>query len=209
MSLDYLTIDGTFEYTLVIERSKFICYLKGVDNETEAKEFVSKIKKTNSLATHNCYAYIADEKGLIFKFSDDGEPQSTAGLPILETLKNAKLFKVVAVVTRYFGGTKLGVGGLSRAYSGVVSACIKTSKILDMRDCSKIEVSTTYENYNRLLNLSKKTLCPIIDTDFTDNLKVVFAVEKNRVEQFSDLIVEDFSGKIKFIEKGSGFFPFN
>ena len=91
MTKSYTTVNGSFENTNVIERSKFICYIKGINDEDEAKVFVAEIKKLHSLATHNCYAYIADDKGLIQKFSDDGEPQGTAGMPMLDVLKNRKI----------------------------------------------------------------------------------------------------------------------
>ena len=134
----YLTVNGICENLIVIEKSKFICYIKGINSENDAKSFIDEIKKKNSMATHNCYAYIADEKGLIKKFSDDGEPQGTAGLPMLEVLQNSNLKKVVSVVTRYFGGIKLGVGGLSRAYGGSVSECLKK--------CEKVN----YELFDRV-----------------------------------------------------------
>ena len=94
MSHEFLTVIEEKENTIIIERSKFICNIKGVDNEEQAKEFVEMIRKRHSLANHNCYAYIADDKGLIQKFSDDGEPQGTAGLPMLEVLKNKRIFKI-------------------------------------------------------------------------------------------------------------------
>ena len=131
--MQYFTIDGLTENTTVIERSKFICALKGIENEEQAKEFIASVKKQHSLANHNCYAYIADEKGLIQKFSDDGEPQGTAGMPMLEILRAKGLYKTVAVVTRYFGGVKLGTGGLVRAYSGAVSDCAEKAKILRLK----------------------------------------------------------------------------
>ena len=92
MSYEFCTVKGEKENLIVIERSKFICNIKGVENEEEAKEFIDLIRKKHSLATHNCYAYIADDKGLVQKFSDDGEPQGTAGLPMLEVLKNKRIF---------------------------------------------------------------------------------------------------------------------
>ena len=88
MSSGYFTVDGEKENVIVIERSKFICSIKGINNEQEAKEFIEYIRKKHSIANHNCYAYIADDLGLIQKFSDAGEPQGTAGLPMLEVLKN-------------------------------------------------------------------------------------------------------------------------
>ena len=99
----FKTVKGIAEEVTVVQRSKFICTVKGVESEEDAKAFIAEIRKKHSLATHNCYAYIADEKGLIQKFSDDGEPQGTAGMPILNVLKSQSLYKTAAVVTRYFG----------------------------------------------------------------------------------------------------------
>ena len=145
MSYEFFTVNGEKENTNVIERSKFICNIKGVENEDEAKKFIETIKKRHSLATHNCYAYIADDKGLVQKFSDDGEPQGTAGLPMLEVLKNRKMYKTVAVVTRYFGGIKLGTGGLTRAYGGAVVDCLEVAKISTMCQSVLALISPDYE----------------------------------------------------------------
>jgi uncharacterized YigZ family protein len=141
MSKGYFTVDGETENVIVIERSKFICYLSHCENEEDAKNFISAIKKQNSLANHNCYAYIADDFGLVQKFSDDGEPQGTAGLPMLDVLKAKKLFKTVVVVTRYFGGIKLGTGGLTRAYGGSVVSALEKAEIITMEE--GVALSTT------------------------------------------------------------------
>ena len=106
----------------IIERSKFICLIKRVETEEEAREVLSFVKKNHPFATHNCYAFAL--KSGAARFSDDGEPQGTAGQPMLEAIKNNGLYNVIAVVTRYFGGIKLGAGGLVRAYSGAVSSAI-------------------------------------------------------------------------------------
>ena len=107
MKQGFFTLTEETENVIVIERSKFICNVKPINNEEEARAFIEEIRKRHSLANHCCYAYIADDKGLIQKFSDAGEPQGTAGLPMLEVLKNKRLYKTVAVVTRFFGGIKL------------------------------------------------------------------------------------------------------
>ena len=115
---NYLSVFSAVTYEKVIERSRFIANCAHVQDEEEAKAFVAKIRAEHSLATHNCYAFVADKTGNLMRFSDDGEPQGTAGMPILDVLKNKKLFETAVVVTRYFGGGKLGAGGLVRAYSG-------------------------------------------------------------------------------------------
>ena len=171
----YKTVKGVFSNTTVIERSKFICYVKGVADENEAKEFVAEIRKLNSLANHNCYAYIADENGLIEKFSDDGEPQGTAGRPMLEVLRNCGFKKTVAVVTRYFGGVKLGTGGLVRAYGGAVSECLKKAAVMDMKMSVFLSVKTDYEGYNAILRLQKNKTFSGCDTEYGGDIVLKIA----------------------------------
>lgn len=113
----YYTIAENSEYEIVIRGSRFICSLQRVENEEEAKAFIQTIKKEHWKATHNCSAYLIGDRDEIQRAHDDGEPSGTAGVPMLEVLKKNELKYVVAVVTRYFGGTKLGAGGLIRAYS--------------------------------------------------------------------------------------------
>jgi len=207
MAFSYLTVEGEYENLIVIERSKFICYVKGVENEDDAKEFVAKIKKQHSLATHNCYAYIGDEKGLVQKFSDDGEPQGTAGLPMLEVLKGKKLYKTVAVVTRYFGGVKLGTGGLVRAYSGSVSDCLEKCKIVKRELAKFLTVSSDYDGYPKLLKLVKNGIA-IIKTDFALGVMVTFAIKEDLLLDFTLKLKDVFKGKESFIIEGEGFYSF-
>ena len=162
----YKTVNGVCENITVIERSKFICRIKGVADETEAKAFIAETRKANSLANHNCYAYIADENGLTEKFSDDGEPQGTAGKPMLEVLRGGGFRKTVAVVTRYFGGVKLGTGGLVRAYGGAVSECLKKAAVMDMKRAVFLNVKTDYEGYNAIIRLSKNKTFSVFGTDY-------------------------------------------
>ena len=206
---DYLTIDGEFENLVVIERSKFICYCKGVQDEEDAKDFISKINKINSLATHNCYAYISDEKGLVQKFSDDGEPQGTAGMPMLEVLRAKKIYKSVAVVTRYFGGIKLGAGGLVRAYSGSVAECIDKCKVVNMRSAVFYEVNSDYENYSKLLNLSSKKSYLIINSKFGDKISLTFAVVLKEESDFLQALSDLFKGKADCKKIKEDYYKFN
>ncbi len=198
MDDNFLTVSGEYESTLVIERSKFICYLKGVSDEEDAKAYVLRIKKQNSLATHNCYAYIADEKGQLQKFSDDGEPQGTAGFPMLEVMKNKKLYKTVAVVTRYFGGIKLGTGGLARAYSNSVANCIDCAQIVDMNKAVVYEFDFDYENYSNYLRFLDGKKVKTLNTEFLNSVKILLAIKKAESENFIKELSNYFLGKLNY-----------
>lgn len=208
MIKSYNTICGEFSNEIVIEKSRFICYLKGVESEEEAKEFISYVKKINSLATHNCYAYIADDKGLCMKFSDDGEPQGTAGLPMLEVLKNKNLFKTVAVVTRYYGGIKLGTGGLSRAYGGSVSQCVGKSNVINKQISVQCSIVTDYENYSKLLKLLTCEQVYISNTSFDDKITVTLVVKEEFIQKLRQSLLDLYRGKNVLIEHSVGFFSF-
>ena len=204
----YLTISGEVENTIVIERSKFITSIKGVKDEDEAKQFIEKIRKMHSLATHNCYAYIADDKGLIQKFSDDGEPQGTAGMPMLDVLKNKRIYKTVAVVTRYFGGIKLGTGGLTRAYGGSVVQCLEKARIVDMQPSDLYLVNVDYDGYSKLLKNITSDNVNVISTKFDSFVSIELAVKKDFSVMFTDKLLDVFNGKIDFKKIGEDYFAF-
>lgn len=208
MSPAYLTINGIYENTIIIEHSKFICFLKGVSDEADAKNFIDAIRKKHSLATHNCYAYIADDKGLIQKFSDDGEPQGTAGLPMLEVLKNKKLYKTVAVVTRYFGGIKLGTGGLTRAYSSSVVEAVEKAKIDNVFNSEIIEFELSYETYSKIIKFFDSEKVSIIETNFSDNVYVKIAVKSSCFDNFINSLNNAFNGKLDYKKLQSTYFSF-
>ncbi|MBR2870457.1 MAG: YigZ family protein [Clostridia bacterium] len=208
MNDGYKTVNEEFQNVTVIEKSKFICYLKGIENEEQAKDFILSIKKLNSLANHNCYAYIADEKGLVMKFSDDGEPQGTAGLPMLEVLKNKGLYKTVAVVTRYFGGIKLGTGGLTRAYGGAVSQCVELSKVLNMERGSYFEIVSDYENYSALLRAISVPEISVLNTDFGDKITVSIAIKQEFIDKFLPKLSDIYKGKQEYSQKQTEYFSF-
>ena len=206
----YLTLKGQTEITNVIERSKFICTIKGVENEEEAKEFIDEIRKKHSLATHNCYAYIADELGLNQKFSDDGEPQGTAGMPMLNVLKNTGLKKVACVVTRYFGGIKLGAGGLVRAYGGAVSDCVKEAEIFRMTKVAIFSLETDYEGYSKLENTLIKLNVPKLSLAFENEVKLSVAVNLEEIDEdeFVSKMRDLFKGKEVIKAKDYGYYAF-
>ncbi len=204
----FYTVSGETENTIVIERSKFICFIKGVNDETEAKQFIEGIRKLHSMATHNCYAYIADDKGLIQKFSDDNEPQGTAGLPMLEVLKNKRMYKTVAVVTRYFGGIKLGTGGLTRAYSGSVLEALEKANVLNMQPGILVKLEPDYEGYSRLLKLTLNDNVSVLSTEFENAVSVMLAVKEDYFRSFSVKVSDAFNGKLEIKEIERDFYSF-
>ena len=208
MSHGYFTVKEEIENIIVIERSKFICNIKSVADETDAKKYIEMLRKRHSLANHSCYAYIADDKGLIQKFSDAGEPQGTAGLPMLEVLKNRKIYKTVAVVTRYFGGIKLGTGGLTRAYGGSVSECLDKAKIADMQEAVILKTCLDYEGYSRLIKCLSDKNVSIIGTHFGNAVNVSFAIKSDYKKNIIEKLTNAFNGKINFDECGVEYYDF-
>lgn len=193
----YLTVKGEHESVTIIERSKFICNLKGVETEEEALDFIEEIKKRHTFATHGCYAYVADELGNICKFSDAGEPQGTAGMPMLNALKGKELKKTVVVVTRYFGGIKLGAGGLVRAYGGSVSNGISGAKLVYMSPASYLKISTDYDLYSALLKIINSLGGVIISTEYDAKIDVTVALnaeDEKKLEMFSSKLLDLYKG---------------
>ena len=204
----YFNVSSSTENTIVIKRSKFICNVATVNDEQEAKNFIESIKKKHSLATHNCYAYIADEKGLVQKFSDDGEPQGTAGMPMLEVLKTRKFFKTVAVVTRYFGGVLLGAGGLVRAYSSSVSECLDVCKSISMELATEFNVKLDYNVYSKTVGFFNSENVKIIDTDFSNGVSLNLAVKEGYKNTFVSKLIDISIGTAKITELSTKFIGF-
>ena len=148
----YRTIKENGQSEIEIKKSRFICSLKRIESEEEAKNFIQEIKKEHWKAHHNCSAFVIGEKNEIQRSSDDGEPSGTAGVPMLEVLKKNQLINVAAVVTRYFGGTKLGTGGLIRAYTHAVSQALSDIGIVEGTLQQEISVMITYPQLGKLQN---------------------------------------------------------
>ncbi len=204
---EYSSINGEFSSVNVIEHSKFISYVKGVDGEEAAKDFLQSIRKLHSLSTHICYAYIADADGRVQKFSDDGEPQGTAGKPILEVLKTKDLRKICAVVVRYFGGIKLGTGGLARAYSSGVVDTLKLADIKTYKPSTFFSASLSYEEY-RIFNRNLVEKCVIVSIDYNECVTVKIAVPCDDVKGFLKTSEDVYKGRIIFKTEEVGYFSY-
>ena len=194
----YLTIqkDGVAE--IEIKKSRFICSLKRVETEDEAKLFIQRVKKEHWKATHNCSAFVVGDKSEIKRSSDDGEPSGTAGIPMLEVLVKKDLINVAAVVTRYFGGTKLGAGGLIRAYSHAVSNGIDEIGIVEGKLQQDVSLTIAYPLLGKLQNYLENNQLAIKETLFTDEVVVVCSIDEESVATFEASITELLSGQVQF-----------
>lgn len=191
----YSYADGTFEAVYEIKRSKFIATVCGEVDADSAEEFVKSVKKKYADATHNCYAYISDINGQATRFSDDGEPGGTAGQPILQVLRKKGLVRTAVVVTRYFGGIKLGAGGLVGAYTESTVLGIEGAKISTKTKCSQITISIDYPLYSSIEKLIWRNNWILDGTDFLDGVAVRIWVKEDEVDSALALIKETTLGK--------------
>ena len=180
------------------KKSVFLSHAKRVFTEEEAKNFINEIKVINRNARHNVYAYILGERMNIQRYSDDGEPQGTGGIPVLEVIKKSELTDIVVVVTRYFGGILLGVGGLTRAYAKAASISINESERVERVLGSKLEIIANYELLGKLQYLFTQNHWHIEDIEYTDKIKISMFCESDMVENVENIIKEVTSGKSNF-----------
>ncbi len=178
-----------------IKRSRFIATAKGELDQDGAEAFVKSIKKKYPDATHNCYAYVADELGNIARFSDDGEPGGTAGQPILDVIKKQGLKKTAIVVTRYFGGIKLGAGGLVGAYSEAASDVLGLATILEKKECKRVAVKCDYSTFSAVEKYLFKTECKPLGFDYGDEVSGKIVIPLDGVQAFAAAITEITSGR--------------
>ncbi|HBF7937720.1 TPA: YigZ family protein [Clostridioides difficile] len=188
---------GTDEIT--IEKSVFIGYAKPIKSEEEALEFINEIKKKHKDATHNVWAYIVGKNMNIQRYSDDGEPQGTAGIPTLEVIKKEDLRDVAIVVTRYFGGTKLGAGGLVRAYTKGAKLGLEAGKIIYKVMYQEVKVKIDYTQLGKVQNELMNLGYFIKDTVYEDNVEIVVYSRLEDVEKLSEKMIDITSGTGKII----------
>ncbi|MBC2273436.1 YigZ family protein [Listeria welshimeri] len=196
----YLTIQSDGKHEIIIEKSRFICHIMRVTTESEAQTFIQTIKKEHRDATHNCSAYIIGENDQFQKAHDDGEPSGTAGVPMLEVLKKKKLKNIAVVVTRYFGGTKLGAGGLVRAYGSAVSETIQTIGIVECTLATIIKCSFAYPLVGKIENALEQKNYQINDKEFTDKVVFHVFVDNDDIPHFRKWITEMANGQLELTE---------
>jgi uncharacterized YigZ family protein len=191
----YNTVKGYGENEINIERSRFITYVNRVETEEEAQEFIASIKKKHHDANHNCSAYMIGEQNLIQKANDDGEPSGTAGVPMLEVLKKRDLKDTVVVVTRYFGGIKLGAGGLIRAYGRATSEGLNATGIVERRLMRVMKTKIDYTWLGKVENEVRSSHYQLKDIHYLDAVEVEVYVEEASKDQFVDWMTELTNGQ--------------
>lgn len=205
---NYLSVSGKCVTQKIIEKSRFITTSAHVCSEEEAKAFIAEVSAKYSDATHNCFAYICDNLGNFLRFSDDGEPQGTAGMPILEVLKNKKLYETAVVVTRYFGGIKLGAGGLLRAYSGCAAENLDEAQKVSYEICSQSAYTVGYSEVDYALRFFNENGADLINTDYANEVVFTVAVKKSEEDAFNKALLNRLNGKVRISKQKEYFFPF-
>lgn len=197
---EYKTVEKEASDFFIEKKSKFIGYAKPVKTQEEAVEFISKIKSKHWDATHNVYAYVLRENN-IQRYSDDGEPSGTAGVPVLDVMLKESLVDVCVVATRYFGGTLLGAGGLVRAYSHTSKIALDAAGIITIAQCSIMSAEVDYSFYDRLNILLSDFSAVILNISFSDKVCVEFSVKENIVDSLNAKLIDVSNGKyaLKFL----------
>lgn len=188
---NFKTIYQEAEVTEIVKKSKFISYVKPVESVEEANEFINMIKKKHWNASHNVPVYVLGDNFQVQKFSDDGEPSGTAGLPILDILKKEGITNVVVVVTRYFGGVKLGTGGLVRAYSHCAKLALEEARIIEMVEYQSVSVIISYTlngKFQNFINLNHEYL--LDETIYAEDVEVKLLVKTDEVEEFRGKVID-------------------
>lgn len=205
MLLQYLTIKDYGEHEIVIQKSRFICYVSRATTEEEAQEFIQKIKKQNWNATHNCSAYLIGEQDQIQKANDDGEPSGTAGVPMLEVLRKQGIKNCVVVVTRYFGGIKLGAGGLIRTYGKAVSEAIKELGVIERKTMKTMFINIDYTLLGTIQSRLEGTEYLLSQVHYTDKVSVEVLIDVDAEETFNSWVVDMTNGKAEVIAGETSF----
>ena len=192
----YFSVERDVENEIVIERSRFITNVKSVKTEDEARTFLECVRKKYSLATHNCFACVC-EMGAIKRSSDDGEPSGTAGQPMLDAIVSACLANVAVVVTRFFGGIKLGAGGLVRAYSKSVSDALKKAGKIEFSLCSVMKLTVNYDKISKISFITSSADVKVLSSDYGEKIVIYFAVKASQEKAIVEKLNESLSGSVE------------
>ncbi len=205
MKNEYQTLRGPASWEDEIKKSRFIAYVKPVETEKEANEFIDAIKKRNKDARHNVPIFVLGQGQELQRYSDDGEPSGTAGIPILEMIKNKGLTNLALVVTRYFGGIKLGTGGLVRAYTHVAQRALDEAGIVSKTLLSKFVVKVDYSMHGKVQNFLYDSKYILDETEFDDSVHMFIYARPNDEDEFTNSIINITNGKAEMKRFDAGF----
>lgn len=198
---EYKTVLNFAQSEIEEKKSRFIASVKPVSSEEEALEFINQLKSKYWDATHNVYAYYIGGNNIVQRFSDDGEPSGTAGMPILEIIKRMEVRNLVVVVTRYFGGTLLGAAGLIRAYSKSASTGIEAAQVITKKLCKQVKLTVEYTMLGKVQSFLVSHGYIIKDVIYAQDVEIIVFVSVDEVEVFTGLIVETTNAR-SLIETG-------
>lgn len=202
---EYKTIIEAGTGEIVEKKSHFIGYVRHTESEEEALAFINEIRKKHYDARHNCFAYCVDGEQQTQRFSDDGEPGGTAGKPILEVIKGNELCDVCIVVTRYFGGTLLGTGGLVRAYTDAAKACIENTQVLAKRRMIPMKLHTNYTDFGKIQYLLASEEIPILDNEYGEDVCVHVEIFVDDADKVKKKLIEVTAARIIIDEEDAVF----
>ncbi len=202
---EYKTIIEAGTGEIVEKKSHFIGYVRHTESEEEALAFINEIRKKHYDARHNCFAYCVDGEQQTQRFSDDGEPGGTAGKPILEVIKGNELCDVCIVVTRYFGGTLLGTGGLVRAYTDAAKACIGNTQVLAKRRMIPMKLHTNYTDFGKIQYLLASEEIPILDSEYGEDVCVHVEIFVDDADKVKKKLIEVTAARIIIDEEDAVF----
>lgn len=205
MEQPFLTIAKATKFELIIKKSRFICALQRVETEEEAQAFIKTVQTANRKATHNCFAYLVGNHDQVQRESDNGEPSGTAGIPILESLQLAKLHNVVAVVTRYFGGIKLGAGGLIRAYSNVTTKAVHQAGIVQRVKQLRLQITVSYRQHDALVYYLKEQHLTLAGEEYGVNVTTNVFVNEGDATNIMTNLQNRFNDQLIIKKAGSHF----
>ena len=192
----YKTVEKEARDEYIVKKSRVISNIRPVTSQQEALDFINEISKKHWDATHNVYAYILREN-CVERFSDDGEPQGTAGIPALDVLRKNGITDCCVVVTRYFGGIMLGAGGLVRAYSHSAAIATEKAGIITRDVCAVLKLTCDYDFYGKLSSLIPENGGKTDSVDFAEKVTAVFHLRKDSVKRFNDILTDASNGKYK------------
>ena len=198
MTDEYRTISSSVEAQIKVRDSRFIASASPSITKTQAEEFIAGLRRTYHDATHVCYAYRCGTAGDTFRLNDDGEPSGTAGKPILAAIERYGLTDIVVAVTRYFGGTKLGVGGLRRAYGDAAEHVLATASIITKFAIEPLRISFPHTLIGNVMHAASRCGAKIVDTSYDEEVHLLLEIRKSKAEELRQFLLDQTSGNLRF-----------